>query len=59
MLGAEFDSLSLAVVAVIDLDNAATRFIDNDAIRPAIVLIEIPATLISNSQGRTIPLRAN
>jgi hypothetical protein len=37
----QFDRLCLSVVTVVDLDDATARFIDNDAVWTAVVLIEI------------------
>jgi hypothetical protein len=41
MLRTKFDGFRLAIVTIVDLDHAATRFIDYDTVRPAMVLIEI------------------
>jgi hypothetical protein len=41
MLGTELDGFSLAVVTIVDFDDATTGFIDDDAVWSAIVLIEI------------------
>lgn len=51
MLGTELDGLGLAVVAIVNFDNTATRLIDYDSIWPArIVLIEIAADEKEQSQ---------
>ena len=41
MLGTELNGLSLTVVTVIDFNDAPTGLIDYDAVRFAVVLIEI------------------
>src|SRR6185436_16535545 len=41
VLRSELNGLSLTVVAIVNFDNAATRFIDYDTVGPTIVLIEI------------------
>lgn len=55
MLGTELDSFSFAVVTVIDFNDAATGLIDYDAVRPAIILIEIAADADEKQQSQDDP----
>jgi hypothetical protein len=52
MLGAELDGFGLPIVAIFDFNNAAAGFIDDDAIWPAIVLIEIAADADEKKQSQ-------
>ena len=51
MLGAELNGLSLTVVAIVNFDNAATGFIDYDAVGSPIVLIEIADNAYEKEQS--------
>ena len=55
MLRAELDSFGLAVVAIVDFNDAATGFIDDDAVRLPIVLIEIAADAEEKEQSQDDP----
>jgi hypothetical protein len=55
VLGAELNGLSLTVVAIVDFDNAATGFIDYDAVGPTIVLIEIADNAYEQQESENYP----
>ena len=49
------DGFSLAVVTIVDFDDAATGFIDDDAVWSAMVLIEITDDAYEKQQSQDDP----